>query len=207
MFPSTATLALSNPFCAARLRPGTIDFVFEAGRSVAQLVEVLESHGWRGQITGGHGTGKSTLLVSLVQAMQGRGCRTILLTLAAGQHALPRNFAAALRGTDVHNVAVIDGFEQLYPWSRLRIRWLCRMRGLGLVVASHRTSGLPDLYTTAVDPSRAWIVVQRLQDGYLPRIQPADLADSLGRHSGNLREALFEQYDLYEARAREPKQR
>ena len=41
-----------NPFCAARLRPGTIDFVFEQGKSLEQLVDALEANAWQGQITG-----------------------------------------------------------------------------------------------------------------------------------------------------------
>ena len=84
-------LDLTNPFCAARLRPGTIDFVFEQGKSLEQLVDALEANAWHGQITGGHGTGKSTLLAALTPAMEGRGRLVKSITLVAGQRILPRS--------------------------------------------------------------------------------------------------------------------
>ena len=82
----------TNPFCAARLRPGTIDFVFEQGKSLQQLVDVLEANAWQGQITGGHGTGKSTLLAALTPAIEARGRPVSSVTIVAGQRHLPRDF-------------------------------------------------------------------------------------------------------------------
>ena len=89
-------LDLTNPFCAARLRPGTIDFVFEQGKSLQQLVDTLEANAWRGQITGRHGTGKSTLLAALTPAIEGRGRLVKSVTLVAGQRHLPREFLDVL---------------------------------------------------------------------------------------------------------------
>ena len=97
-------------------------------------------------------------------------------------------------------MAAVDGVEQLHPWHRLLLKRFCRTHGAGLVVASHRRSDLPALYETAVDESRAWSVVQRLQDGFPPRIEIEDLLQRLARHEGNLRKALFDLYDLYEER-------
>ena len=68
------------------------------------------------------------------------------------------------------------------------------------MVASHRLAGLPTLYKTAVDDERAWSVVERLQNGFPPRLERADLVVPLVEHQGNLREALFDLYDLYEER-------
>ena len=80
----------TNPFCAARLRPGTIDFVFEHGKSLEQLVDTLKANAWHGQITGGHGTGKSTLLAALTHAIERRGRLVKSIALEAGQRILPR---------------------------------------------------------------------------------------------------------------------
>ena len=194
------SLDRTNPFCAARLRPGTIDYVFEQGRSLQQLVDALEAKAWRGQITGGHGTGKLTLLAALTPAMESRGRLVKAVTLVAGQRHLPREFIGSLRLSAGLGVAAVDGFEQLHVWNRLLLKRFCRTHGVGLVVASHRSADLPSLYETAVDEGRAWSVVQRLQDGFPPRIQLGELAERLARHQGNLREALFDLYDLYEAR-------
>jgi hypothetical protein len=191
---------LTNPFCAARLRPGTIDFVFEQGKSLQQLVDILEANAWQGQITGSHGTGKSTLLAALTPAIEGRGRSVKSVTLSAGQRRLPRDFIRSLRRPAGLGVAAVDGVEQLHPWNRLFLKRFCRTHGAGLVVASHRRWDLPGLYQTAVDEARAWSVVQRLQSGFPPRIEIEDLLQRLARHEGNLREALFDLYDLYEER-------
>ena len=191
---------LSNPFCAARLRPGTIDFVFEQGRSLSQLVDSLQRNAWRGQIIGRHGTGKSTLLTALTPAIEGRGRMVKSITLVAGQRHLPREFKTALRLTAGLGVAAVDGVEQLRGFSRLLLKRFCQAHGVGLVVASHRSARLPSLYETTVDEGRAWKVVQRLQDGFCPRIEFSDLTARLAERQGNLREALFDLYDLYEAR-------
>jgi len=192
----------SNPFCAARLRPGTIGFVFEPGKSVAQLVDTLAANAWRGQITGGHGTGKSTLLVALVPAIEARGRSVNPIILAAGQRHLPRRYFRVLRRTAGRGVAAVDGVEQLHIWNRLLLKRFCQSHGTGLVVASHRSAQLPSLYRTAVDEGRAWSVVQRLQDGFPQHIEVGDLVLRLARRHGNLREALFDLYDLYEERSR-----
>ncbi|MGO9114281.1 MAG: hypothetical protein ACLP9L_34125 [Thermoguttaceae bacterium] len=195
-------LDLSNPFCAARLRPGTIDFVFEQGKTLQQLVDTLEINGWHGQITGGHGTGKSTLLAALAPAIEARGRLVKSITLVAGQRHLPREFIASLRLSAGLGVAAVDGVEQLHPWNRLLLRRICQAHAVGLVVASHRRAYLLSLYETVVDEARAWRVVERLQHGFPPRVEIADLVERLARHQGNLREALFDLYDLYEERSR-----
>ena len=94
----------------------------------------------------------------------------------------------------------VDGYEQLGLWHRFRLAWLCRRLRLGLVVTSHRPLGLPELCRTVVDPPLAWQIVQQLQSGYRPLITIADVAGRLARHAGDLRETLFDLYDLYEER-------
>ncbi len=193
---------LSNPFCAARLRPGTIDFVFEQGKSLQQLVDSLEAHAWQGQIIGRHGTGKSTLLAALTPAIADRGRLVKSTILVAGQRHLPREFMTSLRLSAGLGVAAVDGVEQLPFWNRLLLKRFCRRHGVGLVVASHRSADLPILYETVLDEARAWRVVEQLQNGFPPRIEIGDLTARLARHQGNLREALFDLYDLYEERSR-----
>ncbi len=100
-------------------------------------------------------------------------------------------------------VLLVDGYEQLASWNRLRLKHFCRRCGVGLVVASHRTAGLPPLCQTAIDVEAAWPIVAQLQQGYCPLVTPRDLAEGLRRHEGDLREALFDLYDLYQRRNRQ----
>jgi hypothetical protein len=122
-----------------------------------------------------------------------------VVALRDGQRRLPREFLAAARSGPLDLLAV-DGYEQLGRWHRFLLGRLCRHRRLGLVVTSHRPVGLPELFRTAVDPALAWRVVQRLQGGFPPRVTFADVAGRLAEHGGDLRETLFDLYDLFARR-------
>jgi hypothetical protein len=71
-----------------------------------------------------------------------------------------------------------------------------------LLVTSHRECGLPVLY--CAQPNLA--MVERLIGESLPwhggRISRADIHRAWQRHGGNVREVLFELYDVFEARRR-----
>ena len=108
MSNGTLTFAWSNPFCAARLRPGTIGFVFERGEGVEQLVDALEANAWQGQITGPHGTGKSTLLAALTTAIEARGRTVRSVVISAEERRLPRGFIASLRLAAGRGLAAVE---------------------------------------------------------------------------------------------------
>jgi hypothetical protein len=63
---------------------------------------------------------------------------------------------------------------------------------------------LPEIYRTAVTPELAGRVVDLLLDGRTPPPSEAELSDCLSRHAGNLREALFELYDVCETSGQWP---
>ena len=66
-------LAERNPFATRFVRPGVIPYRFDDRRTVADLVATLREHGWRGEIIGPHGSGKSTLVQTLIPALQEAG--------------------------------------------------------------------------------------------------------------------------------------
>jgi hypothetical protein len=189
-----------NPFCAARLRPGVIDYVFPPGTDLPSVVETLSQNAWQGQIIGPHGTGKSTLLAMLLRDLRARGHAVHDTALHDGQRALPADYWERVR--DVRTILAIDGFEQLSSWNRWRIRRYCRSHGLGLIVTAHGSTGLPTLIRTAISTSQACQVAERLQRDYIYPIGLEDMVDRLRARQGNLREALFDLYDLYEAQIR-----
>lgn len=186
-----------NPFSTRHVRPGAIPFLFPTGVSCELLLERLAVAGWRGQIIGPHGSGKSALLATLIAGIRTLGRDVELIELHDGQRRLP----GALRGLSdlpAGALVVVDGYEQLAFWNRLRLRRFCGRKGLGLLVTAHGPVGLPTIFATSPDPALAQRIVQYLLG---PQPWPIGLEDLQGRftrHQGNVRDLLFELYDAYE---------
>jgi hypothetical protein len=199
------TRPVGNPFSTCRVRPGAVLFFFRDGESAGRLVERLRVAGWWGQVIGPHGTGKSTLLAALLPHLRDAGREPLLVVRRQGQRALPEPARDALRRAGREGrrlLLVIDGYEQLGWWSAWRVRRLCRSGGHGLLVTAHANAGLPDLYRTGVSREAALRVVTHLTAGVARTVTDAEVEGSLAARAGNLREALFDLYDLHERRRR-----
>jgi hypothetical protein len=192
---------LGNPFATRYVRPGAMPFLFPLGESAPKLIQQLAAQGWWGQIVGPHGSGKSTLLATLLPALARRGCAPRLFALHDGQRSLPVELSASSE-RDVRVIVAIDGYEQLSPWSRFRLKRLCRMRGWGLLVTSHRPVGLPTLFRTAPDGGLVIEITAQLLGSGPISIEREDILRAFARHGANVREVLFELYDVYERRSR-----
>jgi hypothetical protein len=195
----------TNPFATAFVRPGALPYLFEEDASHELLIADLRSSGWWGQIVGPHGSGKSTLLATLLPLLEEAGRQPVCFTLHEGQRSLP---PAASENTcwNNHTQVIVDGYEQLGWLARWRLKLTCRCRRAGLLVTAHKNVGLPKLWQTATSDELAWQLVSQLMN-----ISPTTLGEAVitradviacrHRHGENLREALFELYDLYEHRA------
>jgi hypothetical protein len=190
-----------NPFSTRHVRPGAVPFVFPPGVDAAALVERFRSLGWRAAVVGPHGSGKSTLLAALRPALRAAGREPWVVTLHDGRRSLPRPAWEELRRLPPGRAVLVDGYEQLGPWARLRLRALCRLRGHALLVTTHARVGLPTLWRTNVTPETARRVIAHLEPGKAPP-DGDELRESLARHAGNFREVLFELYDRHERRRR-----
>jgi hypothetical protein len=188
----------ANPFSTRCVRPGIIAYQFPAGVDAAILLERLRAGGWRGQIVGPHGSGKSTLLATLLPLLSDAGRDPLLVTLHDGERSLAAH-RATLAKAGPRTIVIVDGYEQLAPWNQWRLRWGCRRRGQGLIVTAHKTVGLPLLAETAVDAATAVRVFETLVPSPT-LVTRDDLQSALAAHPGNLRETLFDLYDLYEMR-------
>lgn len=190
-----------NPFSTAHVRPGAVPYCFPPGSNVQMLLGRLEQNGWCGEIVGPHGSGKSALLATLIPALERAGKRTCLIELHDGQRRLPVDLRGApeLQGDAV---VIVDGYEQLGALARFRLRRFRRRRRLGLVVTAHAPVGFPGLFRTATDIELARRIVAALLDEHPSVIPPEDVAAAFSHHDGDMRETLFELYDLYEQRRR-----
>lgn len=198
--------APANPFSTRHHRPGAVPFLGSSGgpMSVAPLLEAWEAAGGKGEILGPHGTGKSTLLHWLAAEAEARGTNIVRVELHDGARRLPRGWDMAGRGRGV--LVLVDGAEQLPGWRFWLLRGACARRGWGLLVTAHRPLGLPTLYRTHVDVALARQVVGAVlaRSPRMPALVTEHEVDgALQECGGNLREALFRLYDLYELRWRE----
>jgi hypothetical protein len=190
---------LSNPFATRFTRPGALPPLDTAGRplDVPTLCEQALALGPLVTLEGPHGSGKSTLLIAIVSqaAMRGRPTALLRATSPGDAWRVATSLAAIPRGALVG----LDGGERLPTGAFVVIRALARIRGLVVVATIHRLLWLPVLARCRTTPALLSAIVDRLpsHDG---RIGRADVDDALARHSGDVREALFDLYDRFERR-------
>lgn len=192
---------IENPFATRHVRPGALPYLFSAGENTDELVKRLRNNGWWGQIIGPHGSGKSALLASLAPAIERAGRKTFLVELHDRQRRLPSGFHAGARTNDPL-VVIVDGYEQLGRLQRFRLKRFCRRGGLGLLASAHKAAGLPELFQTSANLDVVQQLVERLQAESATKVGAEEVAERFARHGGNVREILFDLYDLYEARRR-----
>jgi len=189
--------AFDNPFATRWVAPGALPFVFPSGSGVMLLVDALRKEDWRGAIVGPHGCGKSTLLATMVPLLGELAWDVEQVVLREGERVLPHRALDGKRG-DAKRMVVVDGWEQLRPWTRRRVARRCRRAGWGLLVTCHMPTNIPSLLEIEPDLATAQAIVAKLTDGRKATVPFELLAASFHQHRGNLREVLFELYDWYE---------
>lgn len=188
-----------NPFSTRFVRPGAIPFHFPENQSADSLVETLRDHHWLGEIIGPHGTGKSTLLETLIPALESAGRRVIHLKLTASA---PKLTIAQCFGNQWNRQTqvIVDGYEQLGVLARATLAARRRLSGAGMLITAHQSCDFPRLYSTAVDEHLAKALVEHLVANTDAHFTPQQIATALQTSGGNFRDALFRLYDLYESR-------
>ena len=200
MLPSNSP---SNPFSSRNVRPGAIPFLFSADEAPTQLVDRLRAADWWGEIVGPHGSGKSSLVAALAPHLAAADRHLLSISLHDGQRHL-RAYAGDRAAVDRRCLVIVDGYEQLSWFSRWRLKRLCRRRGCGLLVTSHGPVGFPRLYTMRPTLETAMQIVAGLVDLESGPIRRADVERLFAVRGGNLRDVLFDLYDLYEERRNRP---
>lgn len=194
-----------NPFATRFVRPGSIPYRLPAGESFDHLIARLRSSDWLGEVTGDHGTGKSTFVKTLIPFIQSAGRIVHFIQIQPGESRLP----ATDRDTnswDGDTQIIVDGFDQVVAKDRKALESACRQRRSGLLVTTHKPTGLPTLFRTSPDVEILKVIVRDLQAETDRRVLDADVEASFMAKTGSIREALFDLYDLYEQR-RQPAER
>ena len=71
--PTDALPPISNPFATRYTRPDAGEYLFPPDAGADLLIARLRQSAWWGQITGPHGSGKSTLVQTLLPHLQAAG--------------------------------------------------------------------------------------------------------------------------------------
>lgn len=194
----------TNPFATRWVRPGAIEYRFEGSESIDSLIHQLRQNAWRGAIIGPHGTGKSTLVQTLLPALVAAGREPVTIQLRDGemQNSLCANeiSQAATRCQQVGVVVIVDGYEQLNWFARLRLHWQCRRASCGLIVTAHQRIWLPTLWQTQPTAEMVCKLVRSALPNHGNSISSDEIVNAYNRHRGNVRETFFELYDLFESR-------
>lgn len=191
----------ANPFATRFTRPGRLAIRGRDGSPLdpATLVEALDGMGGTAALEGPHGSGKTTLLLAVAAVLGARRRLGGLLRLHGRGDA--GRALALMRTAAPGSVLCVDSWEQAGLWTGGAIRRAGRRRGVGLLVTSHRATQLPLLHRCGTSS----ILLARLVDD-LPShgglITSADIEAAHARHGGDLRSALFDLYDRFEARIR-----
>jgi ATP/maltotriose-dependent transcriptional regulator MalT len=188
-------LRSTNPFSTRWVRPGALPYLWPHGAACRELMGRLHA-GATLEIIGPHGSGKSTLVATLIELLRAQGRAVQLETLHDGGR---RRWRQRQDGSGPC-VRIVDGFEQLSGWRRRLTRWRSARAGEALVVTGHAPLGMDHRISSELDAARAVQVVEALlrRAELSTAIDPRSVIARVERHRGNLREALFELYDVYE---------
>jgi hypothetical protein len=191
-----------NPFSSRFIRPGAIPYRFrENDSSLAALYERWKQCSHVAQIRGDHGSGKSTLLASLARHFETDGFQLRTHVMAE----VPRDVRTLLadQGWTPRTVVVVDGYERLSWWSRCQLRFKRWAAGAKILLTTHVDLGFPNVCTLRPTADDVIDLVRYLQRDRQFLVTDDDARAAFTRHPSNVREALFELFDVYERRIRE----
>lgn len=205
----------SNPFATRFVSPGRVSWV-GPDHDLKQLALRWNSLNGRAAILGVHGSGKSTLLEHLVprigDVIWRRDAQGLVTTKTEAKEGNRPTVWLQLRKTVPKSMSIpweelrrdwlliVDGFEQLSLWRRAKLLAMTRLRGIKLLVTSHRSTMLPTLCELSMTASTAKQIVMQLTagQGEFSTLSEEVLEQSLQNHRGNMREILMEFYDRFE---------
>ena len=196
-----------NPFSTRFIQPGAISYECFDG-TVTELAErFLKLQSKRGSIIGPHGSGKSTLVASLESRFEAYLPDSKIHPLRFSTDSSASQSLNSSVDWAPFSIAILDGYEQLKFWSRLRIHWIARARSISILATAHRPiRGFETIWETSVNESTSkWVVEQLLQQAGVPDcanqlLQSDAWSRSRAKHGQNLRESLFDMYDWWQDR-------
>lgn len=180
----------ANPFATCWTRPGALPWCGD----LTVVVGRLRHAGWRGQVVGPHGSGKSTLMRALVEPLRSAGRRPVLVDSQSASYG-------------DGDFLLVEAFERLPRCEQRRRVAAWRRAGVGFLVATHRAlrgwfTPLRVVAETRADESVVVELFATLTERRRTPVTVADALASFASRDGDLREAWFDLYLLHEDRTR-----
>ncbi|QDT59704.1 hypothetical protein SV7mr_22130 [Stieleria bergensis] len=213
---------LQNPFRTDAIAPSRVRYRFTPGRNgssshhINQFLDAmmlsLKSH-LRSQVVGAHGTGKSTLLHTLLPRLQDSYQPVVFKQLTNdprrswSQRLLQRKRSGQqvitdLRALPTGSMLVIDGWEQMLGFHQRRAVKLSQSKQVALLATSHQPiSGFDTLHHSSMSPTLACSLADDLLTDSPYEVRQRVLKEVKGRQitsQTNLRDLWFELYDVVE---------
>lgn len=185
-----------NPFSSCYVEPARGGYLFPPGQSLGGVMQILREGGWRGELVGPHGAGKSTLMYDLYYSLRDGSVPVARWFCNSERRWWPCGWWHDLRGC---RVLLIDGGEALAPGLLWAVRALTRLRGQGLVITSHRRQGVGAAITVKPDENLLMKkVCTLLADATQGEDGASDIAQRVSaltrQYHGNGREVLMSLY-------------
>ena len=197
------TRSFGNPFATRHTRPGRLPPLDASGLPLDLEALVGRALATRAAaIVGPHGSGKSNLLHHLAVGIEAAGGRVERVRLQFRRDTL--RAWAALCAAGRGGTVCVDSWERAGPVERVVLVVLARACGCRLLVTAHRPiAWLPTLARCTTTPRLLAALVARLvappsRGG--GAVGAADVEAAFTGHDGDLREALYQLYDLVESR-------
>ena len=191
-----------NPFSVSRVRPGAIPFIGLSKNARRQLLTDITTTENVVQIVGPHGSGKSTLVHSLLPELSAAFANIRVVTIRA---ATPRSVAASQNLPIGHRIdrslLIVDGVERLPWWHRQSLlRWTRRHTTRVLLTTHVPLAGVQTIYQTETTLSTLTRIVDQLTHGQPIAfgITKTDIHETWKKSGGNIREIMMSLYDRAE---------
>lgn len=185
--------AKDNPFRVSRINK--IKFLFN-NTDWPEVIARLEELKYRAAIVGHHGSGKTSLLNEFEPRLKRSGYGIKKLFLNQDKRKFPQGFLSEFFSElTTNDIILFDGAEQLskFAWNRFKKKSL---KAGGLVITCHEPGMLPTLVETSSSIEIFREILGRIAPDEAVRLEN-ELETLFNKHSGNLRDAFRELYDIY----------
>ncbi len=194
----------TNPFSTRCFQPGAIDYEFFGKQQWTTFAKQCRTQKGCSLIVGPHGTGKSTLLITLAKELVTLDPKIRIESLFLhndGESA--KRFIKSYSKWRKSDIVLLDGFEQLSFLRRLQVCVSARWIRIPVIATSHcKFIGCSVVWRTSIDENtEQWVMAKLLESrppGVLSQaLSSEDWRMSRERHRQNLRESLFDMYDWW----------